>query len=453
MKSQWQQLSPFARRLLLIAFLMSISQSTMSTTYPALMSQFHVTTATVQWLTTGFMVAMTLVMPLSPWLMANIRLKVLLNSIVGVFMVASILAMIAPAFSWLILGRLGEGVAVGALFPTFQSLILTEAPKEKRGATMGMVGLVMGSALAVGPIISGVILQIVSWRALFAFFLLSLAYLISTLQSHIPSNQTLKSQPFDFISAGLLIGFATLLYAINLLPTFGPTLGWWGLIIISIVTLGCFAWRQFHLTSPFLNLSVLKVRGYIPAMLLTGISYSGLITATIVLPLFYQRIFNLAPLWSGLLLVPAAFILSRLNPYAGKLLDHYGLRHLIWVGMSLQLLGYGLLATWGTSSLIVSILGSIALESGNAFTMMPAVTAANNVLPPALISHGTAIITTLRQIIGAASIVILSSLITFFNNSQTYRQALQNACWWMMLFPCLGLLLSMKILNALKHDD
>ncbi len=172
-----RQLTPFSLVLLSISFIMSISQSTMTTTYPILMKSFNVDTTTVQWLTTGFMVAMTLVMPLSPWLLDNIKLKQLLNGIVAVFLVGTVIAMITPNFTGIIIGRLLEGVAVGALFPTFQSVIIENTPKDNRGVTMGVVGLVMGSALAVGPIISGIILQWVSWRALFALFLIVLLIL------------------------------------------------------------------------------------------------------------------------------------------------------------------------------------------------------------------------------------------------------------------------------------
>ncbi|MCI1920889.1 MAG: MFS transporter [Liquorilactobacillus nagelii] len=451
MLKDFRKMTTFARRLLAIAFLMSISQSTMTTTYPILMKQFGVQTNTVQWLTTGFMVAMTLVMPLSPWLLDNVPLKKLLNGIVGVFIAGTVVAMLAPSFSWIICGRLIEGLAVGALFPVFQSLILESSSEKNRGLAMGVVGLVMGSALAVGPIISGVILQFVSWRALFGLFIVLLVFLIVRIQTVIKVIHPLAPHKFDWLSAVLLIGFGGLLYAINLFPTVGLQLGWWLLLLTSLGLLIIFAWRQKRLSQPFLNLQVLHFPGYTAALLLTGISYSGLIIATVILPLYYQQVFQVSPFWSGLLLVPAAYILSRLNPLAGKLLNRLGLKRLVWIGMALIAGGFLLLGTLGAHWLWWSVIGGILLESGNAFTMMPALAAANNALPKDLMSHGTALITTMRQVIGAASVVIASGLIAYFADRLPYAQALLLTSRWLLLFPLLGLLLSF-VLKTKKAD-
>lgn len=440
-----RQLTPFSLGLLSIAFIMSISQSTMTTAYPILMASFHVDASTVQWLTTGFMVTMTLVMPLSPWLLDNITLKTLLNIIVAVFLVGTGIAMVTPSFAGIIIGRLLEGIAVGALFPTFQSVIMENTDKEKRGVTMGVVGLVMGSALAVGPIISGIVLQWISWRALFALFFIVLAILIISLQRVIQNTHRIKRSKFDWLSAITLIGFGGVLYAIASLPTSGLTVFWWLVMVGSLVLLALFVTRQLKLKQPFLDLMVFKYQGFIPAMLLTGLSYSGLIIATVLMPLFYQRVFNLTPLWSGLLMVPAAVFLSQLNPRAGRLLNQIGLKKLVYLGMTMMIIGYSLLGVFGTQSWIFGLVAAMLLEGGNAFIMMPAVTAANNALPKHLVSHGTAIVTTMRQVIGAGSVVVASILVTTFNQSMTIGQSLSLTSGWFILVPIIGLLMTKYI--------
>ncbi|HCH60684.1 MAG TPA: MFS transporter, partial [Leuconostoc lactis] len=158
---------------------------------------------------------------------------------------------------------------------------------------------------------------------------------------------------------------------------------------------------------------------YIPGLSLTGISYSGLIIATVIMPLFYQRVFNITPMWSGLLMVPAAVFLSQLNPRTGRLLNQIGLKKLVYIGMAMMMVGYAGLALFGTQSWVVGLLAALLLEGGNAFVMMPAVTAANNVLPESLVSHGTALITTMRQVIGAASVVVATLLISHFNTKRS----------------------------------
>ena len=440
-----RQLTPFAIILLAIAFTMSISQSTMTTAYPVLMRNFQVDAGTVQWLTTGFMVAMTLVMPVSPWLLNNVTLRTLLNGIVAVFLTGTAVAMLATRFEGIIIGRLLEGLAVGALFPTFQSVILENTATAQRGVTMGVVGLVMGSALAVGPIISGVVLQWVSWRALFVLFFVILLGLIAFGQPLIQNTHVMQPSRFDWLSALSLIGFGGVLYAISSIETLGMNWLWWGILLGSFCLRMLFVIRQRQLTRPFLDLSVLRYRGYIPGLLLTGISYSGLIIATVIMPLFYQRVFNITPMWSGLLMVPAAVFLSQLNPRTGRLLNQIGLKKLVYIGMAMMMVGYAGLALFGTQSWVVGLLAALLLEGGNAFVMMPAVTAANNVLPESLVSHGTALITTMRQVIGAASVVVATLLISHFNTTVTIGQALSRTSAWFILVPVAGVLLATQL--------
>ena len=440
-----RQLTPFAIILLAIAFTMSISQSTMTTAYPVLMRNFQVDAGTVQWLTTGFMVAMTLVMPVSPWLLNNVTLRTLLNGIVAVFLTGTAVAMLATRFEGIIIGRLLEGLAVGALFPTFQSVILENTATAQRGVTMGVVGLVMGSALAVGPIISGVVLQWVSWRALFVLFFVILLGLIAFGQPLIQNTHVMQPSRFDWLSALSLIGFGGVLYAISSIETLGMNWLWWAILLGSLCLLTLFVIRQRQLAQPFLDLSVLRYRGYIPGLLLTGISYSGLIIATVIMPLFYQRVFNITPMWSGLLMVPAAVFLSQLNPRTGRLLNQIGLKKLVYIGMAMMMVGYAGLALFGTQSWVVGLLAALLLEGGNAFVMMPAVTAANNVLPESLVSHGTALITTMRQVIGAASVVVATLLISHFNTTVTIGQALSRTSAWFILVPVAGVLLATQL--------
>ena len=440
-----RQLTPFAIILLAIAFTMSISQSTMTTAYPVLMRNFQVDAGTVQWLTTGFMVAMTLVMPVSPWLLNNVTLRTLLNGIVAVFLAGTAVAMLATRFEGIIIGRLLEGLAVGALFPTFQSVILENTATAQRGVTMGVVGLVMGSALAVGPIISGVVLQWVSWRALFVLFFVILLGLIAFGQPLIQNTHVMQPSRFDWLSALSLIGFGGVLYAISSIETLVMNWLWWAILLGSLCLLTLFVVRQRQLAQPFLDLSVLRYRGYIPGLLLTGISYSGLIIATVIMPLFYQRVFNITPMWSGLLMVPAAVFLSQLNPRTGRLLNQIGLKKLVYIGMAMMMVGYAGLALFGTQSWVVGLLAALLLEGGNAFVMMPAVTAANNVLPESLVSHGTALITTMRQVIGAASVVVATLLISHFNTTVTIGQALSRTSAWIILVPVAGVLLATQL--------
>ena len=153
--------------LLLGSFTMSMSQSSISTAYPTLMSSFGIDASTVQWLTTGFMLIMCVMMPVSPWLLNNVKFKQLFLLILAIFDIGTLIVVVAPNFPVMMLGRAMEAIAVGILFPSYQSVLLYITPEEKRGTTMGFAGLIMGSALACGPILSAIVLHFAAWRGLF----------------------------------------------------------------------------------------------------------------------------------------------------------------------------------------------------------------------------------------------------------------------------------------------
>ncbi len=173
---------------------MSISQSALSTAYPTLMRYFQIPASTVQWLTTGFMLIMCVMMPVSPWLLSNIGFKSLFLAVLAIFDLGTLLIIVAPTFWLVLLGRAMEAVGVGILFPSYQTVLLSITPRTERGSVMGVAGLVMGSALAVGPIISGLVLRVTTWQGLFVTFLLIITAVLlvgfGTIKNVLPSSQS-----------------------------------------------------------------------------------------------------------------------------------------------------------------------------------------------------------------------------------------------------------------------
>ena len=155
----------FMATLLVGTFTMSISQSSLSTAYPTLIADFGISASTVQWLTTGFMLVMCVAMPISPWMLNNLSFKKMFMGALALFDLGSLVIVLTPVswgtagFWFMMVGRVLEAFAVGVLFPSYQTVLLEITPEKERGATMGIAGLVMGSALAVGPIVSGVVLK------------------------------------------------------------------------------------------------------------------------------------------------------------------------------------------------------------------------------------------------------------------------------------------------------
>ncbi|MFC6202293.1 MFS transporter [Lactiplantibacillus nangangensis] len=393
---------------------MSISQSSLSTVYPTFMRDFGISASTVQWLTTGFMLTMVVMMPISPWLLNNIGFKKLFLTVLVLFDIGSIIIYFAPSFTIMMVGRLIKAAAVGVLFPSYQSILLTITPESQRGSTMGLAGLVMGSALASGPIISGVVLKFTDWHGLFLVFITVATILIFLSFVTIQDVMVSKPSKLDLISILMLLGFAGILYVVNEIgkPDVNWTLGW-GLLIVSIIAVAYFTYRQFHLKTPLLELRVLKTFNYDLAIFLTAISYIALIVVTIIFPLYYQGVLKVSPFISGLSLVPGAVFLSILNPLTGRLAEKFGYKQIMLFGMAMIVVGWLILALITTKlNLLTMILIAALIEGGNAFVMMPAVTLGANSLPDRLISHGTAVITTVRQILGSAGVAVATLLLS-----------------------------------------
>ena len=189
----------FVATLLTGTFSMSISQSSLSTAYPAFMKAFGLGADIVAWLTTGFMLVMTL--------LHNVTFQRLFQAIELIFAIGTGLCIWAPSFTVLMIGRLLEAIAVGIIFPSFQTVLLTITPHSERGRVMGTAGLVMGSALAVGPIISGVLLTWFPWQALFLFFLVVSLLVLAVSTVTIASVMPLQPTQLDWVSFLLSASF------------------------------------------------------------------------------------------------------------------------------------------------------------------------------------------------------------------------------------------------------
>lgn len=426
---------------------MSISQSSLSTAYPAFMRDFHLGAGTVSWLTTGFMLVMSLLIPVSPWLLANIPFKRLFQSVVAIFAVGTVLCVWAPSFAVLMVGRLLEAVAVGIIFPSYQTVLLTISPRNKRGSVMGIAGLVMGSALAVGPIISGVLLTWFTWQALFILFLIVAIVVLLVSTVTIKNVMPLSLSKLDWLSVVLAASFPALLYVLTEATHSGMSLPLTLIFIIAVLAGVWFVYRQLHRAKPLLQLRVFATGMFTKAVFLTGISYIALIVTTIVMPLYFQTVLHVSPLISGLSLVPAAVGLSLLNPYAGKMLDRVGPRKVVVFGMSLIVIGFVVMgALAGHMPLWIAIIGAMVTEAGNAFVMMPSVTAGANALPQDLISDGTAVTTTMRQLLGSTGVAVATLILQQVQTlTRSATMGFQATFFTFAVIGAIGLLLGMTM--------
>ncbi|MDM8334109.1 MFS transporter [Limosilactobacillus panis] len=473
-KSIDQNGQPYSRfwficTLLIGTFTMSISQSSLSTAYPTLMQSFGISADTVQWLTTGFMLVMCVSMPISPWMLSNLNFKTMFIAALALFDVGSLMIVFTPAswgangFWFMMVGRAMEAFAVGVLFPSYQSVLLEITPKDNRGTTMGIAGLVMGSALACGPIVSGIILKFFDWKSLFIFFMIIITVIIllagtGLIRDVMPRHST----SLDWLSVFLSIGLIGIMYVVNLAAK--KNVNWTVngvILVVSVLAIIWFCHRQLNIDEPLLELRVLKTFNYDLAVLLTSISYIALIVTTIIFPLYYQGVLHVSPFVSGMALVPGAVFLSILNPLTGKLADKIGFKPTMLVGMVMIICGW--VVGWlmlDRLSIVAMILCAMVIEGGNAFVMMPAVTLGANSLPNELVSHGTAVITTVRQVLGSAGVAVATIVLTvgtaraIGTGSQQLQASLHGyhmVFAMMVVIEVIGLVLALLLRNTKKQ--
>lgn len=397
---------PYNRSLLVVVLLIGtfctvLNQTLLTTAFPALMKAFNISASSVQWLTTGFLLVNGIMIPISAWLINKFSSKRLYLTAMTIFLIGTITCFVAPNFSTLLIGRLIQAAGVGISMPLLQNIMLSIFPPEKRGSAMGMAGIVIGLAPALGPTLSGWIIDHYTWRDLFGM-VIPIVILVLVLAFFLMKSVIQLSNPsIDVLSAFLsTVGFGSLLYGFSSVGNDG-----WGsskvisFLVIGVFVIGLFVWRQLHLEHPFLELRVFKSPTFTIAAILSGVVNMAMVGAEMVLPLYIQNIRGESAFHSGLMLLPGALIMGLMMPITGAIFDKHGAKRLAISGMLIltaATLPFAFL-TQETPIVMIVILYAIRMF-GISMVMMPVTTSGMNALPMNLISHGTAVNNTFRQV-------------------------------------------------------
>ncbi|HCZ2812891.1 TPA: DHA2 family efflux MFS transporter permease subunit [Staphylococcus aureus] len=397
------------------AFVGVLNQTLMTTILPEIMKDFTVSSSTAQWLTTIFMLVNGIMIPITAFLIERFTLRSLFFNATCFLMIGSFICMLGINFPMLLVGRSIQALGAGILMPLTQTLLFIMFPPEKRGMAMGMFGLVIGFAPAIGPTAAGWFVNIFDWRYLFLVVLLigMVDFVFGYLS--LPNITELSKPNLEKLSVILsTVSFGGLLYGFS---TAG-NLGWshpmvYITIIVAIVILTIFIFRQLKLESPLLEFRVFKYNDFSVAMILIVLMFMLFIGNLTILPIYMQTMMKWSPLESGLILLPGGLIMGLLSPVTGKLFDKIGGRILSIMGMLTIMIGALLMAQFSqnTTQLYVIISFSVTML-GNAMIMTPMTTQALNALPCQYIAHGTAMNNTIRQVSAAIGTGILVTLMT-----------------------------------------
>ncbi|MGG5330644.1 MDR family MFS transporter [Enterococcus sp. AZ163] len=438
--------------LLLGTFAMFLNQTLLTTAYPSLMKDLSVSTDYVQWLTTGFLLVTAVVIPLSGWLMHQVNTKYLYIASQIIFLIGTSLCYAASSFSQLLFGRVIQAIGVGIAMPLFQTVLLYLSPKNERGAIMGIAGIVIGLAPAIGPSLSGFILTMYNWHVLFLMLIpIIVVVLFLTfffMRPVLPIEKT-KLDSFSVIESSL--GLGLLLYGLSLISA--KHANKW-LLMVSIV-LGCvfiyrFVLRQKKLSNPFLSLEPFKQKDYLISCILLAIANMAMISFEMVIPMYIQNIRNMSPFESGLSLLPGAIALGIMSPISGKLFDKYGARGLCIAGMAiLTAFTFPFVFIKSTTPMVIVIIFYAFRLLGISMVLMPLTTFGMNALPNSELRDASVINKTTKQIASSLGTAIMISVMTMVTNTSNSPQTLlkgYHGSFYVATFFCLvALVISFKI--------
>ncbi|QWG29982.1 DHA2 family efflux MFS transporter permease subunit [Bacillus mycoides] len=401
--------------LILGMFVSILNQTIINVALPPLMNEFNVSTSTAQWLITGFMLVNGILVPISAFLVSRFTYRKLFIAAMLFFTVGSIICATSGNFTMMMTGRVIQAVGAGILMPVGMNIFMTLFPPHKRGAAMGLLGVAMILAPAIGPTVTGWVIENYSWNLMFyGMFVIGLIITFLSLKFFTlaqPVSKT-KLDVFGVISSS--IGLGSLLYGFSEAGNNGWTSAEVIItLIIGVIGLAVFIWRELTTENKMLDLQVFKYPTFTFTLVINAIVTMALFGGMLLLPVYLQNIRGFTPMESGLLLLPGSLIMGIMGPVAGKLFDKYGIRPLAIVGLAITTFATYKFTTLSMDTPYSVIMTDYIIRSiGMSFIMMPIMTAGMNALPMKLISHGTATQNTSRQVAGSIGTAILITLMT-----------------------------------------
>ncbi len=394
------------------ALLVVLNQTLLSPALPVIMGDMDVDATTVQWLTSGYSLTEAVIIPLSAYLMGRFSTRQLFIGGLCIFAAGTVLAASAPLFIFLLLGRVLQASATGFVMPMVFTVILLIFPRERRGSAMGLVSLVIGFAPAVGPSVSGVLVETIGWRALFVVVAVIAALIIVGAIISLKDHGDFERTTFDKVSVLLSsLGLLSLLYGLSSITSTDNVILNVALIAMGIVLMVLFVRRQSKLPVPFLRVQVLKTRNYRTMVIIVACFQAGLVGTGVLLPIFLQNLLGATPLQTGLVMLPGAVIGAITAMLAGRLFDKFGVRKLTVPGTLIACIGAVGLISFNLSTPLLVVVGVYTLLAlGLEFTMTPLNTWGINSLDNRVIQHANATANTINQISASLGTAILVSL-------------------------------------------
>lgn len=404
--------------LLFGCFIGMFNETILNVALPKLMSGMHISAITAQWLATGYVLVVGVLVPITAFLMHTFTTKKLYVSAMVLFLIGTVCAALSTSFTLLLVSRLIQALGAGMLVPIMMSSALVVTPPEKHGSIMGLCVSVLTLGPALGPTVSGFLLQSFSWHILFMLLIPFIVICIIGGLIFLQNTSEITKPKIDFLSIVLSsIGFAGIIYAVSSASTSSlPSTVI--IFVIGLISLIIYGKRQLSLKQPILEIRSFKYPIFTIGVFLIMIIQMFQFSMNMIIPLLMQNGLKTSSFISALVLLPGILVGAILTPLNGAIFDKKGGKILIPAGFAIILIFTFLLSrcTPSTSILQITIMYCLIMI-GQSMTMSPSQTIALNQLPPKNNPDGVAIVNTAMQVAGALGSALFVGVMTAFQTS------------------------------------
>ena len=411
-------------------FLGFLNQTLMNVALPKIMQTFSITAAQGQWLSNGYMLVNGIMVPLTAYLIQRFSTRQLYLTAMSIFAVGTVIGGIAPTYSILIVGRMVQAAGAGIIAPLMNVSIMNMYSMNERGRAMGWVGLALNFAPAMGPTLSGYLVQNLSWRYL--FFLVAPLIIIDIIFAAKVLRNLTEAQKLPLNWGGVVlssVGLGSLLLGFSNAGDYGvASLNVLGYVIIGVAVVAVFVYQQIHSKVKLLNFNVFKYHNFNVAVIINIFLMMAQYGGMLLLPLYMQNIRGYSAMISGLALLPGALVTGIMSPISGNLYDRYGAKYMSLIGTMILFLGTIMLSRVSMTSTFAWVAGSQAVRQlGLSLVIMPIQTEALNCLPPMIIPDGSAMYTTIRQVAGSFGTAVLIGIMSLIQKSKIATLAVHHS--------------------------
>lgn len=417
------------------AFVAILNETTMGVAIPHLIDDLGITALAAQWLTTAFMLTMAVIIPITGFLLRRFTTRAMFIAAMSLFSLGTLIAFLSPGFPMLLVARVVQASGTAIMMPLLMTTIMTVVPAAIRGRMMGRVSIVISLAPAIGPTVAGALLEHFEWRWIFGMVLPIALVALAVGARWIHNLGETTRAPIDVLSVILsAFGFGGVVFGLSQLGGGGHGAGAEAAaatttanttlivsLVVGVVSLGLFAWRQVLLQrkdDALLDLRVFRSANFslsIAQMSIMSMAFFGAIT---VVPLYLQNVLGASPLEAGLVVLPGALAMGLLGPVIGRIYDRWGTTVLLVPGAVITSALLWFYTTFGQSTPVwVVAIAQTALSIGLALSFTPLFTASLASLQPKFYSYGSAVVGTMQQVAGAAGIALMFGVMAAASSS------------------------------------